>query len=133
MSATGFSDTGWRFPPQFSRNGADLLLAADEDELRESLEILLSTMPGERLYHPDFGCDLKGFMFAEIDTTLVKEIQEMIATAIYTYEPRVEVLEITVTEAEENASAPRRLAINIKYRNNATNREENMAYTLPVS
>src|SRR5690606_26101240 len=106
-----------------------VLLASGENEIRESLTILLSTLVGERLYHPDFGCDLKKFMFEEVDNSLVTEIQEMIAEAIYTYEPRVEVLEITVTEEEKNGTT---LVINISYFIHATNREESMVYTLPL-
>lgn len=129
MNATGLSDTGWRFPPHFSTGGKHVLLASGENEIRESLTILLSTLVGERLYHPDFGCDLKKFMFEEVDNSLVTEIQEMIAAAIYTYEPRVEVLEITVTEEEKNGTT---LVINISYFIHATNREESMVYTLPL-
>jgi len=132
MVAGNFLGTGWRFPPQFFRRGKELSMASNEDDIRESLEILLSTMVGERLYHPDFGCDLKKFMFEEINNALVTEVQEMIATAIYTYEPRVEILEITVTESEETAYVSRELIINIKYLINATNNEENMVYPLSL-
>lgn len=129
MDATGLSGTGWRFPPHFSTGGKHVLLASDEDDIRESLEILLSTLVGERLCHPDFGCDLKKFMFEEVDNALVTEIQEMIAEVIYTYEPRVEVLEITVTEEEKSATI---LVIYISYLIYATNSEESMVYTLPL-
>ena len=129
MNTTALLGTGWRFPPQFSKNGRNVLLASDGDEVRESLEILLSTLLGERLYHPGFGCDLKRFMFEEVNSVLVTEIQEMITAAIYDYEPRVEISGITITEAQENAET---LLINIDYKIIATNSEESMVYSLSL-
>lgn len=129
MGATDLLGTGWRFPPQFSKNGGNVLLASDEDDVRQSMEILLSTLLGERLYHPDFGCDLKRFIFEEVNNALVTEIQEMIATAVYTYEPRVEIQEITVTEAEESVYT---LVITVNYLITATNSEESMVYSLAL-
>ena len=129
MEGTDFLGTGWRFPPQFSKKGRNVLLASDGDEIRESLEILLSTLLGERLYHPGFGCDLKRFMFEEVNSVMVAEMQKMIAAAIYAYEPRVEVLAITITEADENAET---LLINIDYKIIATNSEESMVYLLSL-
>lgn len=129
MDATALVGTGWRFPPQFSKNGRSVVMASESDEIRESLAILLSTLLGERLYHPDYGCDLQRFMFEEVNSALVTEIQEMVATAIYAHEPRVEILAIDVTEAENNAET---LLINIHYLIIATNREENLVYSLPL-
>ena len=44
-----FLGRGWDFPPNFSRslNGVDMI--ADEEDIRSSLEILLSTRIGERI------------------------------------------------------------------------------------
>ena len=129
MDATDLLGTGWRFPPQFSKNGQKVLLASDGTDVRESLEILLSTLEGERLYRPDFGCDLKRFMFEEVNSALATEIREMIVATVNAYEPRVEITEITITEAEESAYT---LVINIDYRIVATNSAESMVYSLAL-
>ena len=46
-----FLGVGWSFPPEFHRHGDSLAvkMVAEEDDIRESLTILLSTRPGERI------------------------------------------------------------------------------------
>ena len=129
MAAYNYSVTGWGFPPQFYHNGKDIWLVSDEDDVREALEILLSTALTERLNHADFGCDLQQYMFEEINRTLVTEIQRMILNAIYDYEPRVKVEEIEISEAEEDAKV---LFINIRYLIVDTNSEDNLVHTLSL-
>jgi phage baseplate assembly protein W len=104
--------TGWGFPPRFHNNGRDIALVSDADEVREALEILFTTAIKERLNYPDFGCDLKKFMFEEVNNNLAIEIQQMILNAVYDYEPRIEVQKIEIIKSEEDAQV---LLINIDY------------------
>ena len=52
-----FLGTGWAFPPEFHRYGeqAGVKLVSEEEDIRESLGILLSTRPGERIMQPGYG------------------------------------------------------------------------------
>ena len=43
-----FLGTGWSFPPEFNKRGSVKTVSADDD-IRESLHILLATKPGERV------------------------------------------------------------------------------------
>lgn len=129
MGAADNLGTGWGFPPQFFNNGKEVALVADVEDVKESLEILIGTVVQERPYHPDFGCDLKQFMFEEIDRSLVTEIQQMIKKSILNYEPRVEVGEITVGESDEAAHI---LVIKINYLIKATNTQDNLVFSLPL-
>lgn len=95
--------TGWGFPPEFKNQGNDVVMVTDEDDIKQSLEILFTTAIKERLHYPNFGCDLKKFMFDHITHSLVIELKDMILEAIYAFEPRIEVQEIDVTESEEEA------------------------------
>jgi phage baseplate assembly protein W len=85
------------FPP---RVGADGRVAFSEGDtnIRESIEIVLRTAPGERLRMPDFGAGLERFLFEPNTTATRKQIQDRIARALRDWEPRVSVQEITVTE-----------------------------------
>lgn len=53
--------TGWGFPFHVDGRGRT---ADPADHLREMLELLLFTMPGERIDRPDFGCGLLDLVFA---------------------------------------------------------------------
>jgi phage baseplate assembly protein W len=129
MANSNCLGTGWGFPPQFYHHGKNVWLVSDEDDVKEALEILLSTALKERLHHADFGCDLQQYMFEEVNRSLVMEIQRTILNAIYDYEPRVKVTEIEITESEDDAKT---LVINVSYVIIDTNSEDNLVYTLSL-
>ena len=56
---TSFLGTGWSFPPAFDRKIAQPVMVSDEEDISQSLDIILSTSLGERVLRPNFGCDLK--------------------------------------------------------------------------
>lgn len=129
MAAANGLGTGWNFPPQFLNNGKDVSLVSDEEDVHQALEILISTALKERLNYSDYGCDMKHFMFEEVNRGLVLEIQQMILNSIYDYEPRVQVNNIEVTQSEENAQG---LLISIDYQIISTRSEENLEYSLSL-
>jgi phage baseplate assembly protein W len=123
------ADTGWGFPPEFYNGGETVRLVAGEDEIKESLEVLFSTAIRERLGFPDYGCDLRRFMFEEINHGLIIELEKAIYNAIYDYEPRIDVQKIEIAESEENAHI---LLINIDYLIKELNSTQSMVYELPL-
>ena len=56
---------GWSFPPSFIKNGenGELLMTQGKEDIDRSLEILLNTAFGERVMRPEYGCDLRRFLF----------------------------------------------------------------------
>ena len=63
----------WMASPFTPRHGRTLT-RGDEDHVRDMLELLLFTAPGERVNLPDFGCGLHRLLFAgaapELEGTL---------------------------------------------------------------
>ena len=49
-----FLGTGWSFPPVLTDIGVQL--SRYEQDIRESLHVLFSTAPGERVCRYDYGC-----------------------------------------------------------------------------
>lgn len=120
-----FLGTGWAFPPRFDPTTGAVVLVSDEDDIRQSLTILMRTRPGERVMHPRYGCDIYRFVFAQVDATTTTEIRDAIAQAILFFEPRVllEDVRLHVDEALEG-----RLDIEIGYRIRATNNRANIVF-----
>lgn len=101
MKDNSFLGTGWSFPPTFHKHGVGgVEMVANEKDIKQSLEILLGTKLGERLMVPLYGCDLYSYLFDSISTSRTHLITEMIRTAIIRYEPRVNLLEVTLDESE---------------------------------
>jgi phage baseplate assembly protein W len=93
-----FLGTGWGFPPAFSNKSSDVGMLSDVDDIQSSLEILLTTRPGERVMRPDYGCNLDELVFEPLTTTFKTYIKDLISTAILYYEPRIEVNSIDLDD-----------------------------------
>jgi phage baseplate assembly protein W len=120
-----FLGRGWAFPPRFANATSDVEMVAGERDIGESLFILLSTAQGERVMVPTYGCDLHRFVFAELTTGMMTEISDMVATAILRWEPRIDVIAVTVTP---DADEPGMVRIGIDYRVRRTNVRSNLVY-----
>jgi phage baseplate assembly protein W len=120
-----FLGTGWGFPPEFSNKTSDVGLLSDVDDIQSSLEILLTTRPGERVMRPDYGCNLDELVFEPLTTTFKTYIKDLISTAILYYEPRIEVNSIDLDDTGELEG---RILIVINYTVSATNTRFNFVY-----
>ena len=120
-----FLGTGWSFPPQFSNKSAEVGMLSGEEDIQSSLEILLSTRPGERVMRPDYGCNLDELLFEPLTTTFKTYMKDLIATAILYYEPRIDVNKI---ELDDSAEGDGRVLISIEYTNRSTNSRFNFVY-----
>ena len=120
-----FLGTGWGFPPAFSNTTSDVGMLSDVDDIQSSLEILLTTRPGERVMRPDYGCNLDELVFEPLTTTFKTYIKDLISTAILYYEPRIEVNSIDLDDTGELEG---RILIVIDYTVSATNTRFNFVY-----
>jgi len=69
---------------------------ANEEDIRSCLHILLTTMVGERIMLPRYGCNLEELLFESLTTTLKTKIIDQIETAILYFEPRIDVERIDI-------------------------------------
>lgn len=120
-----FLGTGWRFPPSFAGKGRAACMAHDEEDIKESLHLLLSTVPGERVMQPEFGCSLSSMVFETFDRSSVTDVEDRVQRAILFFEPRVVVERVVVDLSREFEGF---LSIVVYYRVRATNNRSNMVY-----
>jgi len=84
-----FLGRGWSFPPDFTLPLAGVAMLEDDADVASSLEILLSTIPGERAMQPLYGCNMSELVFEELDTRIKTLMADKIESAILYFEPRV--------------------------------------------
>ncbi|MGC9353061.1 MAG: GPW/gp25 family protein [Mariniphaga sp.] len=125
MENQSFLGRGWTFPPEFNREAKAVKMLEDEEDIRSSLQILLSTRLGERVMVPGYGCNLDELLFSPLNLTLKTYVIDLIKTAILYYEPRIDVKKIDIDPADELNGV---LLINIDYTIRATNSRMNMVY-----
>jgi phage baseplate assembly protein W len=122
-----FLGTGWEFPPAFvsAKEKSTVAMVPGRVDIEQSLEILLSTLPGERIMQPRYGCDLTPMLFEPLTTSLITDISDRIRTAILYFEPRILAENIRVTPDEALSG---RILIEITYRIAATNSRHNFVF-----
>lgn len=121
--AKAFLGMGLAFPLQLNVDGT-LAMVAYEEDIEQSIQIILGTNPGERVMRPDFGAGLNAFVFEPVNTTTSALVRERVRGALIDWEPRIDVLEVLVTVGEER----NRFDIDVSYRVRATNALKNLVY-----
>ena len=125
MENQSFLGRGWSFPPEFNNESRAVKMLKDEEDIRSSLQILLSTRPGERIMVPGYGCNLDELLFSPLNLTIKTYVVDLIRTAILYYEPRIDVNKIEIDPTDEFHGV---LLIQIEYTIRATNSRMNMVY-----
>lgn len=120
-----FLGRGWAFPPSFTAGGRDVAMVVGADDVLQSLQILMATLPGERVLQEDFGCDLLAAQFAEIDHGLLNTLKRQIEDAVRLHEPRVDLHEVTLQQRTDDVDV---LMVSISYTLRSTNSRFNMVF-----
>jgi phage baseplate assembly protein W len=124
-ASTPFLGRGWAFPPSFGAGGGSVDVVAGAEDIEQSLRIILGTTPGERVMLERFGCDLSRFLFEEIDQRLINKLQRLVRDAILTFEPRIKLDGVEVTQDSATAGL---LSIRLTYTIRGTNSRFNMVF-----
>jgi Bacteriophage baseplate protein W len=122
--AKAFLGVGWAFPPRVEADGT-VATAAYEEDIRQAIRIIIFTNRGERVMRPDFGAGLNEFIFENVSSTTMALVETRVRQALITWEPRIDVLEVTVFS---DPSERNKLLIDLNYRVRATNTQHNLVY-----
>ena len=93
-------------------------MAVEEQDISESLDILMRTRVGERILQPDYGCDLDSIDYETMDETTVAEIKDTIKKAVLDFEPRISLEDIDIDANDRHEGE---LGIHLNYRIHKTN------------
>lgn len=119
-----FLGRGLRFPVAINRTGG-IATSSQEENIRESIFIILGTAPGERIKRLEFGCDIHDLVFAPNNPTTAAMAAHFVTEALLKWEPRIEKVEVT---AAPSSAEPNRLDIRVSYVVRATNQPANLVY-----
>jgi phage baseplate assembly protein W len=120
-----FIGTGWSFPPTFSRAAASVAMVSGETDIRQSLYVLFSTAPGERLMVPTYGSQIWTLVFRAVTTNLTTQLAEFVREAVLYWEPRVDVDDVTATPDATTAGL---VLVTLSYTVRRTNTRNNLVY-----
>ena len=106
-----------------------IALVTNDEEIAESMRLILGTSPGERPMRPDFGCPIHDHVFAPADSATIGMIAFEVRNSLARWEPRIDVFDVDVTQDE---SQPTLLYIDITYAIRETNDPRNLVFPFYV-
>lgn len=120
-----FLGRGWKFPVQVDETTGRIMMSEYEEDIEESIRIILSTSKGERVMRPDFGSTIFEYIFNLTDEMTIGLLESEIEEAIRTWEPRVENVRAEVRIDQLNQE---KLYVSVTYVVRSTNHEYNKVY-----
>lgn len=120
-----FLGRGWAMPVALDPRTGRLAVSEYEDDIRQSILIILETAPGERVMRPDFGCGIHELVFGTIDSTTLRRVSSVVEEALRQFEARIEVLGVN---ADADGAADGLLKIELEYRVRKTNQTGNLVF-----
>ena len=115
---------GLPFPMRPGSDGKLHYLGGAE-KVKQSIWLILSTAPGERVMLPDYGCGIYDLVFEANTASLRSSVQAHVHEALIRWEPRIDILDVRV---EAGLEAGNQLLIRIDYRVRANNSIFNLVY-----
>ncbi len=116
--------TGFKFPIRVNGRGG-FSLAREEQDVAESMWLVIATAPGERIMRPTFGCGIHDYVFAPNNAGTRGAIAHRVQQALMRFEPRVDVIDVRVEDTPEQ---PNLLLVHVDYRIRANNAFHNLVY-----
>ncbi|HWN70178.1 MAG TPA: GPW/gp25 family protein [Haliangium sp.] len=123
-SGREFLGKGWRFPVAINLTGG-ISSSAYEENVRESIFIVLGTAPGERIMRPHFGCRIHDLMFSPNNYVTAALAEHYCEEALLKFEPRISEVKV---EARPSTSEPNRLDIRVSYTVGDASDRRNLVY-----
>lgn len=119
-----FLGRGWNFPIQAGADG-QIVEAEYEQDVHQAVRLVLGTDLGERVMLPAFGGGLRALLFEPLTATTQALVQLRVRDALVRFEPRIDVLDVTV---ELDTGPDAALLIGVDYRVRSTNTFYNLVY-----
>jgi phage baseplate assembly protein W len=123
-----FLGTGWNVPVETDHQG-NVKLTGSEENVKQSVRIILGTAKGERVMRPEFGCDIHDQVYSSLSPATLNRIEEGVRSALVRWEPRIDVESV---DAAPDPTEPNKVRVDIEYWVESTNSRDNMVYPFSV-
>ena len=120
-----FLGRGWSMPVDLDARTGTVATTAYEEDVKQSIRIILETAPGERVMRPNFGCGIHDLVFTSVDATAIQLIRSNVEEALRRCEARIELLSVAV---DEQATTQGKLLVELEYRIRKTNQTGNLVF-----
>lgn len=130
MDERGFLGRGLKFPLQVDPKTGKIAMSEYEEDIRESVGIILRTGQGERVMRPEFGANTLDYVFAPAPGSMANTIAYQLKEVLLEQEPRIRDVEIQTQGADRQTGS---LVISVSYTVRSTNNRYNHVYPFYVT
>ena len=103
---------GLEFPLDHNLTGFFRQSKTIPQQVKSNIKNLLLTSKGERVFQPDFGCDLRDLLFEQINSETLDGVDNSIRIALDTWLPYVNINDLIIVQDESN---PNEITISLEY------------------
>jgi hypothetical protein len=126
--ATAAKTINWPLLPLPDEHG-HLVFPDLQESVRQSIRIILSTRPGERIMRPDFGGGLEDMLHEQNTLTTRRQIRDLITESLERWEKRIMIDRVDVWEVEDHPTSVR---VEIAYRLRRSNQPQQLGITMDL-
>ena len=105
-------------------------MVEEADSIRQAIFILITTIPGERVMRPDYGCLLHRLVFSPNDDTTAGLGIHYVRQALEKWEPRINIIRL---DAGKNPDLPEMLDVVLEYRVRATQQFDSLNFSVNLA
>ncbi len=120
-----YEDTGETGVLTKEMRGCHVEMVSEEQDICESLIILLNTRPGERVLQPNYGCNLDILLFEPMNSSFLTYVKWLVENAILFFEPRIDLQKV---EINTERLLEGEIKVELFYIIRATNSRFNLVY-----
>jgi len=107
--------TYYGFNPPFIGGPQNIMSRQEDDRIiKNDILQLLLTVPGERVMRPDFGVNLRNFVFEQMVDRDLSQLQQEIYRGLAEFEPRVNVEDVILQRKDDQNQLLIRVIVNLK-------------------
>lgn len=120
-----FLGRGWKFPVQVDATTGRVAMSELEQDIKESIYIILATAPGERVMRSEFGCGIHDLVFSPMSSVTLGLFESRIREALTRWEARVEIVKLEFSTKDARRG---KLEIDLSCLVRDTNTEFNLVF-----
>ncbi|MBC8546575.1 GPW/gp25 family protein [Clostridiaceae bacterium NSJ-31] len=120
-----FLGRGFSFPPRLDQTTGRFVMCSAEEDIRQSIYLIVMTRRRERAMLPDFGCDVHNYVFGLPDDASLSMVRSEIVDALTRWEPRI--INVGV-QVDMSGLSEGKVVFSISYTVRATNNPNNLVF-----
>jgi len=126
MDSKSFLGKGLSFPLSVDPKTGKIAMVSHEEDIKQTVGIIIKTYIGERVMRPDFGSRAYDYVFESDSQDFSLSVVNEITAALVAWEPRIEDINVS-TDMKEGGDRSR-ATVTVSYRVRSTNNYFNLVY-----